>query len=116
MKKIILGSVLAVAAISSANAAATAICSGIPSSAQPVTTDASSFVRTQFTPKCSNNVHLVGDDNQAYFRVGAASTKGKNAFGGSSVGGAVQPYTTCASATGCSATEASAAATNAASS
>lgn len=116
MKNIILGTVLAVAAVGPVSAAISAICSGIPSNAIAVTSDATSFVRTQFTPKCSNNVHLMGDDGQAYYRVGAASSKGKNAFGGSSVGGAVQPYTQCTAATGCGAAEASSAANAAASS
>jgi hypothetical protein len=109
MKKIILASVLAVAAVSSAHAtgAASALCAGVPTAASAVTADGStatqitSFVRVGFTPRCSNNVHLVGDDEQIYYRVGAASVKGKNAFGGSSVGGAVQPFASCPSTAGC---------------
>ena len=108
MKKIILSSVLAVAAVG-ANAASQSLCTGNPSNAVQVSgsSDGSTFVRVAFTPKCSNNVWLNGDDNQTYYRVGAASTKGKNYFGGSSVGGAVQPLGTCA-ATGCSASDAAA--------
>lgn len=106
MKKIILASVLAVSAVG-AHAAASAICAGIPTAVTAVTADASTatvattFVRIAFTPKCSNNVHLIGDDGTIYYRVGAASIKGKNAFGGSSTGGAVQPYGSCAGTSGC---------------
>ncbi len=117
MKKIILATVLVAAAAGSAHATTASICAGVPSNAQTVSADstgATTFVRVAFTPKCSNNVHLIGDDNTTYYRVGAASIKGKNAFGGSSTGGAVQPSGTCA-ATGCTSADAASAATNASS-
>lgn len=120
MKKIILASVLAVSAVG-ANAAVSAICAGNPAQVSAVTADPSSataattFVRVGFTPKCSNNVHLVGDDGTIYYRVGAASIKGKNSFGGSSTGGAVQPFASCAGSSGCVSADAASAATNASS-
>ena len=101
MKNVILGSVLAVAAVTSisAHAAAFTVCAGaaLAKDGTPVTgaTDGTTFVRTTFTPKCSANVFLVGDDvNPTVYRVGAASGKGKTRFNGSTVGGAVAPVST----------------------
>ncbi len=123
MKNVILGSVLAVASITSlsANAAAFTVCSGAALAADGVQvvgqSDGSTFVRTSFTPKCSANVFLVGDDvSPTVYRVGAASGKGKTRFNGSTVGGAVAPVSTgdpkCAAAncTGADAASAAAAA------
>lgn len=121
MKNVILGSVLAVAAITSfsANAAPFTVCSGaaLAKDGIPVTgaTDGTTFVRTTFTPKCSANVFLVGDDvSPTVYRVGAASQKGKTRFNGSTVGGAVAPVSTgdpkCAAANCTAADSASAAA------
>lgn len=119
MKKIILGSVLAVAAVTSVSvqAAPSSFCSGggaqtgVAAVAVPT-----GFVQQAFTPKCSANVFLVGEDLSAtVYRVGAASSKGKSRFGGTSVGGAVSAGI-CASSTACVASDASAAATSAASS
>ncbi|KFB67909.1 MULTISPECIES: hypothetical protein [Candidatus Accumulibacter] len=102
MKKIILGSVLAIAAATSlsanvANAASAAICSGVNAAGNgalvTAATDGTAFVRATFTPKCSANVHMAGEDNITYYRVGAASAKGKLGYGGSSVGGAVSSTT-----------------------
>lgn len=102
MKKIILGSVLAVAAATSMNvqAAATAICAGGAAQSASVPGGTSGFVKTQFNARCSNNVHLVGEDATTYYQSGATSIKGKNAFGASSAGGGVTGAG-CASATGC---------------
>ncbi len=105
MKKVILGAVLAAAAVSSMNAqaAATAICGGgnaAQATVQPGTGSAGGFVKTLFTARCSNNVHLVGEDATTYYQSGATSIKGKNAFGASSAGGGVTG-SGCASATGC---------------
>jgi hypothetical protein len=116
MKKIILASVTFAAALASmsAGAATATVCaggSGGTGAAQ--TADTSTFVKVAFNPKCSANVHLTSDDNQTYYRVGAASVKGKNGFGGSTAGGAVSP-SACA-ATGCTSTDATAAMTNASS-
>ena len=96
MKNIILGSVLAVAAITSFSANADPICSGVALAGNGATvtgnTSGGSFVRTAFVPKCSANVFLVGDDvSPTVYRVGSASAKGKTKFNGSTVGGAVGP-------------------------
>lgn len=92
MKSVIMGSVLAVAAVSSisANAATQSICTGGGAgNGQPVASG-SDFVKVAFTPKCSANVILTGDDVSAtVYKVGAASVKGKTVFAGSSLGGAV---------------------------
>jgi len=94
MKQIILGSVLAVVAVTSmsAHAASSTFCAGGSAAASAVTavSGSASFVKVDFSPKCSANVLLAGDDNSAtVFRVGSASTKGKTRFNGSSIGGAV---------------------------
>ena len=115
MKKVILASVVAVAAIN-ANAASVSYCAGGTAMSFSVAAGTGTeFVRSQFTGRCSANVHLVGDDNASYYRVGSASGKGKQSFGGSTIGGGITG-TNCASTTGCAASDASNAATNAASS
>ena len=48
------------------------------------------FVVTAFTPKCSSNVVLNGQDNSTYYSVASASLKGKTIFIGSSAGGGVR--------------------------
>ena len=120
MKKVILASVVALSAISAANNAAAATvsaCSGAVAAGYSWSVDTATtanFVRQGFTGRCSANVHLVGDDNGTFFRVGAASTKGKSQFGGSSLGGGVAPTaTTCAGSSGCAVSDAAAGATNA---
>jgi hypothetical protein len=123
MKKVILSSVLAAAAIgaaSSANAQATttptAFCSGVAGNgiaASPTT--AGGFVITVFTPKCSQNVFLAGSDNSTFYRVGAGSSKGKNRFAGSTMGGGIASAGACA-VTGCSASDATSSLTSGATS
>jgi hypothetical protein len=94
MKKVILGSVFAVvAAVSvSANAAETKFCDGggAGNGLAPAPAATTNFVKIAFTPKCSANVYLVGNDRSAtLYTVGSSSIKGKSFFGGSSAGGAV---------------------------
>jgi len=112
MKKVILSSVLAAAAIGSvsvANAASTAqsFCSGVSGSgaAADASSSATSFVKVTFNPKCSANVFLYGSDSDAYYRVGSSSAKGKTRFAGSTMGGGIAAAGTCA-ATGCSISDA----------
>ena len=64
MKKVILGSVLAVAAAASLNAQASqaVICSGGAAQSASVSGGAAAFVKTQFNARCSNNVILTGGD------------------------------------------------------
>jgi hypothetical protein len=110
MKKVILASVLAASAasmMSNANAAA-ATATYCAASAQAGNGAAATvnsatdqnFVKVTFTPKCSANTHVTGEDGGTYFRVGSGSSKGKTTFGGSSAGGGVVAAGTCA-ATGC---------------
>lgn len=82
-------------------AAATSICTGaVPNTASAV--PVGTFVIVTFTPKCSSNVMLQGNDLATYYTVAAASKKGKNAFYGSSAGGGIVPNTAAAcAATGC---------------
>ncbi|MBE2260229.1 MAG: hypothetical protein IAE88_15315 [Rhodobacteraceae bacterium] len=95
MKNLILGSVFVAAAVTSlsANAAgAQTFCNAGSAGPALVAATASDtdFVKVQFTPKCSTNVFLVGNDrNPLLYTVGSASIKGKNKFGGSSAGGSV---------------------------
>ncbi len=105
MKKgIILGSVCVAAAMSSFAATAAGsqtFCNGgVAGNALVAATAApTDFVKVPFTPKCSGNVFLVGNDRSAIlYTVGAASIKGKSNFGGSSAGGAVARVGDCAAA------------------
>lgn len=118
MKKIILGSVLAVALTQTAHATSQTVCAAPSAAANgaQVTADTTTFVKTAFTPKCSANVHLIGDDQGTYYGSGAVSSKGKNSFVGSTAGGGVRAYASCAAATGCTSSEAGTAASNAPSS
>jgi hypothetical protein len=117
MKKVILGSVMAVAAlasVSSAQAVTQTFCAGTPgNSSVTASNGATSFVKVPFSPKCSANVHLAGDDNTTYYRTGAISTTGKTVFAGSTNGGGVSASGTCSA---CAASDATAAVTNGASS
>ncbi len=115
MKKIILSSVMAVTAISSMNAAhatSQSICASPTSAGNGTAPTVGSFIKTAFTPKCSANVYLVGDDMNTYYGAGSASSKGKNIFQGSSAGGGVAASGSCA-ATGCTSANAQTAATTA---
>jgi len=118
MKKVILASVLAAAAAVSvdAQAAASAICTGGAAGQITIASAASSFIKVGFTARCSNNIYSAGDDGGTYYRVGAASAKGKFAYSGSTMGGAITPGGTSCAATGCTASDAANAVTNAASS
>lgn len=114
MKKIILASVMAAGAIASGNANATAICTGVSPAAAATAnpgTASTDFVRNAFTPKCSANVYLKADNSVTYFRVGSASGKGARSFMGTTAGGSVTSSATC---NNCTASDAAAAATNAA--
>lgn len=118
MKNVIMGSVLAVVAVSSMPANASSFCAGGPAANSTVSASTSSFVKVSFTPKCSANVFLDGVDvSSTVYTVGAASSKGKNRFNGSSVGGAVGNAGLCTGTGGaCVAGDASTAASDAPSS
>jgi hypothetical protein len=114
MKKVILSSVLAAAAIGSmtpANAASTVqvFCSGASGNgtAADASSSSTSFVKVAFVPKCSSNTNVLGSDSDAYYRVGSSSAKGKTVFAGSTMGGGVVAAGNCASSTGCTSAEAS---------
>lgn len=108
MKKVILGSVLAVAAAASMDAMAVTLCTGGNAGSAAVSVQGSTyFIKSGFTARCSANVALAYDEGTTYMRVGAASIKGKNMFGGTSVGGAVSG-TACATS-GCVSGDATAA-------
>jgi len=117
MKNVVMGSVLAIAAVTSLSANAAAVCSGSVAGNGAAFSSGTSFVKVAFTPKCSANVFLDGEETSpTVFRVGSGSLKGKTRFGGSSVGGSVGNMGECTGTGGaCSATD-SAAAMSAASS
>lgn len=107
MKNVIMGSVLAVAATTSlsANAAAQTVCSGGGAGNGNQVVAGTDFVKVAFTPKCSANVMLQGNDLSAtVYLVASASLKGKTVFNGSSVGGAVTKAGEC-SASPCTPSE-----------
>ncbi len=89
MNKLIIALCLGVA--SSASMAA-AVCEG--GAATAVASDNAvprvAFVTTGFTPRCSANTQVDFQQNASAAAVGAASSKGNQAFGGHSNGGAVE--------------------------
>lgn len=97
MKKIVLCAVLATAAISpltstTAVAEADTFCVGGAAGVSTVTAAAGTdkFVKIAFTPKCSANVHMQGSDvSTTLYTVGAASSKGKSKFTGTTNGGSL---------------------------
>jgi hypothetical protein len=103
----------------SALADATTICSGgaagVGTAPTVSATPGSTYMVRQISPKCSANVHLLGTDGTggAWYAVGAASAKGKSSFKGNTNGGAVAIHAACAIPGGCTATEATAARTQA---
>ena len=105
MKNIILGSVLAVAAVTSLSANAALICSGVEAKdGVAVASVATGFVKVGFTPKCSANVFLEGNDKSStVYNVSSGSAKGKKIFAGSTNGGAVSPVTGDCPSSGCTA-------------
>lgn len=105
MKKVILATVLAASAVSMTTNANAAVVTGTicnaanaAGSGTGVATGSATdnnFVKTAFTPKCSANTIVVGEDGGTYFRTGSASSKGKNRFAGSSAGGGVAASGSC---------------------
>lgn len=114
MKKVILASIAVAATVATgmAQAAAdTTFCTGAAAGSSTVSASSGTdkFVKVQFSPKCSANTHVVAEDSNTYYRVGAASGKGKFPFYGSTVGGGVVASTTSCAATGCVAADPTAA-------
>jgi hypothetical protein len=94
MKKIILASLLALTG-SVAFAQTTACSAG---SATAIGSSTTQFIRVGFTPVCSANSVVRFTDDAVLQRVygGAASGKGANYYGGSTLGGAIQRVGACA--------------------
>jgi hypothetical protein len=116
VKKLIIAVSLCVAS-SVSMAAVIDVCTGTAGNAvNPIPTDTTgaSFVKTGFTAKCSANTQVKFDQTAAVAAVGSASTKGNQVFGGHTNGGSVALDTTVTCATsGCTATNAGTALTNA---
>ncbi|MBL8398831.1 MAG: hypothetical protein JNL84_11925 [Candidatus Accumulibacter sp.] len=111
MKNIVLCAVVATAALAPLTSAVAAdtFCVGGAAGASTVTAASGStmFVKVAFTPKCSANVHLQGNDvSTTLYTVAGASAKGKSKFTGSSNGGSLTGAA-CASDP-CTSTDASA--------
>lgn len=122
MKNVIMGSVLAIAAVTSLSAQALTICAGgSAANGQQVPANTSGFVKVAFVPKCSANVFLDGvDQSSTIYAVASGSAKGKKIYSGSTAGGSIAPLAADCPTTGCTAgavtTEAAAAAAAAAAS
>lgn len=109
MKKVILGSVLAVASAGALAAADQTFCTGASQqTAVSVVVNSATdnnFVKVSFVPRCSANISLAGRDGGVYYTVGSGSTKGKTSFRGSTAGGGIVSNVTCAT-TGCAISDA----------
>jgi hypothetical protein len=109
MKKAIIAALLL--GVSSLGFAATgAPCTGGAAANATVADASSDFAVTDINFRCSQNVFLNYSDSTTVMGVGAGSAKGKNAFKGNSAGGAVTVNAACP-ASGCTATQSGAAAT-----
>ncbi len=106
MKKVILGSMVAVActcALAANAARAALICDGsTKTGATSGAVKEGSFVKVPFSAKCSANVLLDGvDQSSTVYAVGSGSAKGKKYFAGNTAGGAVKAVGDCDVKTGC---------------
>jgi hypothetical protein len=96
---------LAGAAISAVSVAASpapvAVCDGgLNQHATPI--PVGNYVTVSFTPRCSNNVILTGEDKYTFYAASAASVKGRNVYIGSTAFGDMVVFSVpCASATAC---------------
>jgi len=112
MKKIMILTFVAASAVSSLSHAVTdgTVCSAATAAASSSTSVTAStyFVKVDFTPKCSANVHMGFSQTGTSFGVVSGSSKGKFAFGGGTGGGGVKMTAACATS-GCTATNATAA-------
>lgn len=113
MKKITLALAFSAVTVSFGAVAQTDICTGTagPGTKPTGHTAGTNFMVVDISPQCSANVFLKGQDGTsgAWYAVGAVSSKGKNAFGGSTNGGAVRSTAACAVPGGCTASEAASA-------
>ena len=107
MKKHILAGLFLVAASLCIHAAPLPICGGgVNQIAAPIPPGA--FIRVAFTPRCSNNVILSGEDKSTFYAAAAASLKGRNVYVGSTAFGDMVVFSVqCASADACTAADVS---------
>ena len=111
MKKVMILTFVAATAISSVSHAVTdgTVCSAATAAASgSAVTSSTNFVKIDFTPKCSANVHMGFSQTGTTFGVVSGSSKGKFAFGGGSGGGGIKTTAACAT-TGCTSTDTTAA-------
>lgn len=107
MKKVMILTFVAASAVSSLSHAVTdgTVCSAATAAASGVAvTSSTNFVKIDFTPKCSANVHMAFSQTGTTFGAVSGSAKGKFSFGGGTGGGGVKTSAACA-ATGCTATD-----------
>lgn len=107
MKKLVMLGTLALAPVV-AMAATTTLCNGGTATKLAGDTTGASFVRVDLNPQCSANTIVQVDQSATALWGGSGSKKGKNAFLGSTNGGAVKVHAACATS-GCSTTETGAA-------
>ena len=107
MRKHILTGLFLLTASLCIDAAPLQICGGgINQIAAPIPLGA--FIKVAFTPRCSNNVILSGEDKSTFYAAAAASVKGRNVYVGSTAFGDMVVYSVqCASADVCTATDVS---------
>lgn len=112
MNKLMIAALVAALPMASAFAAGsgagTLVCTSGAAAAGGIPGNSANFVKNTILPKCSANVNLAYDQGPVGFTVGANSVKGKNSFGGSTLGGQVRVSAACQAA--CIAEEAKAAA------
>ena len=99
-KHVLTGLVLLTASVG-IYAAVVPICNG-GAAQQAAQVPVNAFVRVAFTPRCSNNVILSGEDKTFYYATAAASQKGRSVYVGSTASGAIVIFSVlCASANAC---------------
>lgn len=106
MKKVMILTFMAASAISSLSHAVTegTVCAAASTAGSgSAVTSSTNFVKVDFTPKCSANVHMGFSQTGTSFGVVSGSSKGKFAFGGGTGGGGVKSTASCATS-GCTAT------------
>ena len=105
MEKTVLAGLLLVLNAPCITATPLAICDGtVNQQAAPI--QPGTFITAAFTPKCSNNVILSGEDKSSFYAASAASLKGRNVYVGSTANGDMVIFSVqCASANACTVTD-----------
>lgn len=98
MKKHVLTGLVLLTASVGIYAAVVPICNG-GTAQQAAQVPVNAFIRVAFTPRCSNNLILSGEDKTFYYAIAAASQKGQSVYVGSNASDAIVIFSVlCASA------------------